>query len=181
MNKKISLVLAIVFCALLLYAGAAQAGLRRESMVEYFDKIGPVAVYIPLIVNTSSDSNVDLEGLKNEIEKALKNRISHTFNIAASEADADIVIDINVTGYYWTEEDPVDMIISPLAAAVDKAKDENYARMEMNVVITEAATGRVLWRKEVQSTITDDTMTKEASYGMSNERIAKNFVKELFR
>ena len=83
--------------------------------------------------------------------------------------------------YYWTDHDPVDMVFSPVAAAADAAMQENYARMEIKAIVTKAKNGRKLWSKEIQSTITDGSMSKEASYDMSAERIAANFIKELFR
>ncbi len=180
MKKVVVVFLVISFFASLLDSDAAFAK-QFKHIMDFFDDKGTIKTYISDIKNSSGDNNVDTRALQSAIETALEGRRSHNIDIVSSESDADMVIDIEITEYFFTEEDPIDMVFSPVAAAVDAAKAENYVRMQIDAVATDAKSGRELWDDHVQSTITDDTMSEEASHGMAYERIAKNFIKELFR
>ena len=180
MKKLLKVLLAVLFFTLTLHLNDAYSA-RKVNMIEYFDEKGVIEAYVAKVENASGDSSIDENEIKRQIEKALAERRSHSFKIVASEASADISIDVKVTEYFWTEEDPVDMLVTPITIAVDKAKAENYARMQADITVRNAKNGRELWNERVQSTITDDTMTKEEGYGRSYERFAKNFIKKLFR
>ena len=180
MKKTVMVVLAIALVASLTCSEEALAK-RFKHIMDFFDDKGTIKTYISGIKNSSGDNNVDTRALQSAIETALEARRSHNIDIVSSGSGADMVIDIEITEYFWTEEDPVDLIFSPVAAAADAAKAENYVRMQMDVIVTNAKDGRELWNDHVQSTITDATMSKEASYDMSYERITKNLVKELFK
>lgn len=181
MKKIIILSLLAVFSATSLCYGDIHGAGKRMHIIDYFDEQGIIDTHIYEIKDSSRDETIDLELLKSEIEKGLTGRINHTFNIAPSEKSADIAIDIEITEYFWTTVDPVDMVFSPIVAVIDKLSDDNYARMQMDIKITDVKTGKELWRETIQSTITDDTMTKEESYDRSRKRIAKNFIRKLFK
>lgn len=180
MKKTIYVFLVLAFCISLFHCKDAYAA-KRKHIIEFFNEEGVIETYIPDIKNSSGDNNVNVGALKNLIEEALAARRSHTLDIVSSEASADIIVEVDVVEYFWTEEDPVDLVFSPIAAGIDKAKDENYARMQVDIIVRNAKNGRELWNDRVQSTITDGTMEKDESYGRSYERIAKNFTKKLFK
>jgi hypothetical protein len=177
--RRINVVLAALLCIALFCAGDAYA--RRKTMREFFDEKGVTKAYVSDVTNSSGDSTIDLKEVKSVIEEALRSRRSHTIEIASSQAAADIVIDVDITEYVWTDEDPVDMVFSPIAAAADAAIQDNYARMQANFTVTDAKKSKKLWKELVQSTITSATMAKEESYGLSTDRLVKNFIKKLFK
>ena len=180
MKRPISLVLVFLVFASMLCSGEAHAG-KKKNMREFFDKKHITKAYVPDVVNSSEYGNVDTAGLKKSIEDALVTRQSHKFEIVSGKSDADIVVDIEVVEYLFTEEDPVDMVFSPIAAAADAARREPYTRMQAVFSIVDMKKGSVIWQEDLQSTITHAAMTEQKSYGMSNERMTEVFLKELFK
>ncbi len=154
---------------------------REIHMRSYFDEQYETRVYIEPIENDTEDATIDTGVLKNAVKEALEGRLNQTIIVVPDRTEADITVAISLTEYLWTEEDPVDMVFSPVAAAADKAKDEPYARMQADVVIRDAESGEEMWADMIQSTITDATMTREDSYAMSYERWVDSFTRELFK
>jgi len=177
MKKIMSIISIVTFCAGVSCLGYAAA----RNIIEYFDEKGVIKTHVRDIKNSTGDSNIDVAELKKRLEKAFVERGSHAFKIVSDIDTADIVVDVDVAEYFWTEEDPVDLIFSPIAAAIDKAKAENYARMQADIVIIDVKSGQELWKERVQSTLTDDTMTEKESYHLTYERFSKMFMKKLFK
>ncbi len=153
---------------------------REANMIEFFEKRYITKVCVEEVTNSSGDRAIDTAVVKGNIEQALLDRKSHRFEIVETEAEADIVVKMDITEYFFTTEDPVDMIVSPLAIAIDKMKKDHYARMQARVTVVDAKTGRELWKRSIKSTITDATMSEEESYERSQERIVKILVRRLF-
>jgi len=150
-------------------------------MVEFFEKKGITKAYVSKVKNSSDDRKVNEKKVKESFEKALAARKSHAFEIVTKEAAADIIVEVDVIAYFWTEEDPVDIVFPAPAVAIDAASKENYARMGANIVVRDAKNGRKLWSEKIRSSLTNDKMTKKESYGLVSERLAKDFIKRLFR
>ena len=179
MKRILYVFLMLAFCVSLFHSGDAHAVGR--SILDFFEKKGITKAYISNVKNSSGDSNVNIEEIKKNIEKALTGRRSHAFEIVTSQASADIIVEVDVVEYYWTEKDPVEAIFPPAAAAIDAAKEENYARLAANIIVNNAKNGKKLWKDKIRSAITDDTMTKEESYGLTAERLGKDFVSRVCR
>ena len=150
------------------------------NILEYFDEQYVTSVYIDDIKNSTEDKNIDLSLLKRTIEDAFLARVSQQFDIADSQEEADIVMNIEITEYLFTEEDPVDNLLGIGGVAMDAAKQENYARMIAIFKITDVKSSEVIWEDTLKATITDETMTEDASYDMVNERIAGVLMRNLF-
>lgn len=171
--------LILTFFVSLFQFGDAYAG--RRDIVDFLDKNGITKACISHVKNLSGDRRVNLKKIKKSFEKALIARRSHTFEIAKSKASADIIVEIDVIEYFWTEKDPVEAVFPPMAAAIDGARDENYARITANIIVKNAKNSRKLWSDKIRSTLTDDTMTKKESYSLVAEKLAKDFVARLCR
>jgi hypothetical protein len=150
-------------------------------MTDFFDKLHVIKTYLESITNSSGHDKIDVDVVKENIENAFLSRLSHQFEIVNKKSEADIIINADITEYFWTEEDPVDLVFSPIAAAADAAKSEPYARMQALFIIYDGRTGKELWNQSVSSTITKGTMTKEEAYGLTYERLGKNLIKKLFK
>lgn len=176
--KRISHILLIAaFFASLFHFGNAHAA--RKAITDFFAEKGTTKAFVSDVKNSSGDNNITADEIRTNIEKALTERKSHSFKIVTSEADADILIEVDVTEYFWTENDPVDMVFPPAAAAIDSASAENYARLTANIVVKNAKNGNKIWGEKIRAALTDDTMTKEESYSLIAQRLGKDFVARL--
>lgn len=154
---------------------------RRRHIVDFFEKNGITKAYISHVKNLSGDRHVNAKKVKQSIKEALIARRSHAFEVVRSEASADIIIEVDIIEYFWTEKDPVEAVFPPAAAAIDGAREENYARIMANIMVKSAKNSKKLWSDKIRSALTDDTMTKKESYGLVAERLAKDFVARLCR
>ncbi|MFH1996571.1 MAG: hypothetical protein ABIJ27_06185 [Candidatus Omnitrophota bacterium] len=177
--KIITVLTMIAAAAAVLIPGGAYAG--RENIVDYLDKKGAIKVYVKDLVNASDSNEINTAALKRSFEEALAARKSHTFTIVQSRKDADIMIDVEVTEYVWTKDDPVDMVAGITTAAYDVLTKENYARIQVIAKVLNAVSGERIWRDKIKATVTSKTVTREESYGILYERIAKELLKRLFK
>ncbi|PIW61326.1 MAG: hypothetical protein COW13_03400 [Candidatus Omnitrophica bacterium CG12_big_fil_rev_8_21_14_0_65_50_5] len=123
----------------------------------------------------------DAAGLKAALEEAFRGRLSHRFDIVQNEKEADLRVDISVLEYFWTDADPVDMIAGLAGVSYDVLTKENYARLEAIIKLTDGPNGAKLWEEKLKSTITSKTLTKEEAPALSNERLAKMLIRNLFK
>jgi len=177
MKRILHVFLVVTFFASLFYFGEAHA--RRKDITDIFDEKGITKACVSDVKNSSGDNNVNVDEIRKNIEKALVERRSHAFEVVTSEASADILIEVDVIEYFWTDKDPVDVVFPPVAAAIDSASVENYARLTANIIVKNAKNGNKMWGDDIRATLTDDTMTKEESYGLIVQRLGKDFVARL--
>ena len=140
-----------------------------------------ISVYVENCTNSTDNKNIDVADLKKRIEHAFLTRMSHKFEIAKKESDADIILKGDIFEYYWTEEDPIDMVYGAGAIAMDVVKKDHYVRMQINFSIFLPDTGRRLWNRRLKATITNPTMTEKQSYDMANERMVEVLMRALFK
>jgi len=153
---------------------------NMQSVHEMLSKKSVVNVYLGDFTDSSGNSNVDLENIKQILENALATRMTINFNIVDNMEEADIAIQGDVFEMFWTDTDPVDNVSGLGAMAMDAAIQENYARMQIDMSVIDAKNGKMLWQEKVKATITDNTMTESDSVIMLPERITKMFMKECF-
>jgi len=181
MNRSFRIgALLCIFLVTLLISNEATAK-RRKTLLEFFKERDVVKVYVKAITNSSENSNLDIKALNGSIEDALRGRISQKFEIVKGEDLADIVMNIEVRELYWTDSDPVDMIIGTAGVAYDVITKECYVRMRFTVNILNRAKKRRLWKERVVATITKKDMPEEESYNLINERAAKVLLEEMFK
>jgi hypothetical protein len=162
------------FISLFSATAHADANLYQE-----LSRRNEVKVVVQPIKDSSKDHKADTKDLKSKLEKALSERKSIHFKNAQQLSDADIVIKAEILDFYWTDKDPVDMIMGVGAVAMDAMVTENYARMIAHFSISDAK-DKILWQDEVMATITSKTMTAEQSVKMINDDMAKVFVRKAF-
>ncbi len=150
------------------------------SLYNTYNGKGTVKVHVSKPTDSTTDKKADLAGIKAEIEKKLKDRKSITFQTVDSKEDAGIAIDADIKEFFWSNHDPVDMIVGIGAAAMDAAVQENYSRMQAVFTVTDVRTKKVIWQEKVMATITSKTMTEKDSVPMMSEDVAKAFVKRAF-
>lgn len=158
-----------------------ECSIREEKGVYHlFHKKGEIRTYVDLISNSSGMSEVDTKTLKDAIENALATRLTLSFKLVPDKAEADIVIKCDVIEYTWMDEDPVDAVYGLAAAAIDIMSKDHYARMRAVFSVVAAQKNDLIWKKELQATITDRNMTREESFAMLDERMVKVFMRDCF-
>lgn len=172
--KKISFVALIagfVFCAPVL---ALQGSL--------YDKYNgkAVKVFVAIPVNQSSETALDMARLKSVIEEALRNRKSIKFEIVEEESAADLKVDINVTGFLWTDHDPIDMIVGIGGTAMDAAVIEDYVNLETVVSVTDMHSSEMVVSEKMTSSVTKKAMPRKDSCILVEKDFAENFVQTIF-
>jgi len=174
----------VVFCSIFILIFAAvfsyEASARKvDNLYEKLSRKSAVKTYVAPIAEPAIETSPDVKNLRKTLEDQLTTRLNIDFDIVDSEEEADIIISCEILEYFWTEEDPLDTW-GVAAMAVDVALKENYSLMEAIFTVTNAKNGRVMLKRRLRGTITDNSMTEEDSLTMINERIVKTFIRKCF-
>ncbi len=170
---------AIIFVSFFLISLSLATAEPQSLYSQFNGKV--VKVYLGEIKNSSEETSISTDVLRQKLAEALKNRRSVTFEMTDKPENADLSIDVNVRAFMWTDHDPVDMLVGVGAVALDAATIEDYARAEAYVVVSSAKSQKALWQDSVVSTITKKPMSKADSIPLVTDELAKNFVKQCFK
>jgi hypothetical protein len=165
--------------AFFLVALFACSSAHAASLYETYSREASVPFYVESVTDSSKDKKADIVGLKAAIEKAFTERKSIHFKPVTDPKDAKIKITVDVKNYYWSDHDPVDMLVGVGATAMDAAMIEDYAFMEADAKIMDAK-GSPLWSQNLISTVTKKPMSPEQALPLINEDFAKNLLKNAF-
>lgn len=172
--KKVSSAILVIS---LLFSVTAPA--FSASLYETYSRKGTVKVFVDMPVDKTEKKVKTIE-LKTAFEKALKERKSVRFELVSSREAADLVIETDVVEFYWTNHDPVDMIMGVGGTAMDIARVECYARMTAAIRVKEAKSGRTEWSDKLKATITKADMSEAQSLDLIGDDMAKVLMKEAF-
>lgn len=172
------LVAVVIVSVLFLAANMVHAA--SEELKSFLKEHNTVKICIDL-KNSSGDGNVDINRLKELLEKGFSSRKANEFIIVNSEAECDIVLKGDIKEYAWMDTDPVDQVWGFGPAAMDAATSENYARMQMQTEIITADNKKVLWSDKIQANMTKSAMPKDASYELVYNRFVKTIMTEIFK
>ncbi len=153
---------------------------QSESLYPLFNKKPSVRVVVALPTDVTEQKVVNAAGFKKELESALAARKSIRFQMLPSPEGADLTIDVQITEYYWTDHDPVDMLMGVGATAMDAARTENYARLQAVFTVRAAKTQKTLWSDKLMATITGGDLTKENGPAMIAKELGQVFVRSCF-
>jgi len=153
---------------------------QPQSLYPLFEKKSLVRVAVALPTDVSEQKSVNAGDVKKELESALAARKSIRFQTLPSPEGADLTIDVQITEYYWTDHDPIDMLVGVGAAAMDAAMVENYARLQAVFTVRDAKTQKTLWNDKLMATITGGTLTKENGPAMIAKEMAQVFIRNCF-
>lgn len=171
MRLKLSAFLAVA--GLLVSVGQSAAA---DSLYSQFSRKGAVKIFVMEPSDTSPSKKVDPAVLKKQLEDALTGRKSLTFTLAPTREEADVSVETEIVDYYWTNHDPLDMIMGTAGAAYDAVTIENYARLQAVVTVKDTKAGRPLWRDKLRGSVTDKSMSEEDGPKLAGEKLAQQFV-----
>ena len=153
---------------------------QSESLYPLFSKKPSVRVAVALPTDVSEQKSVNAGDVKKELESALAARKSIRFQTLPDPEGADLTIDAQITEYYWTDHDPVDMLMGVGATAMDAARAENYARLQAVFTVRDAKTKKTLWNDKLMATMTGGDLTKENGPAMIAKEMAQVFIRNCF-
>jgi hypothetical protein len=150
------------------------------NLYETYSRKGHVKIFVEKPTDKTEKKKVNVESLKSAIEKALKERQSVRFDILRSTDEAELVVETEITEFYWTDHDPVDMIMGLGGTAMDVAKVECYARLTANYKVKDGKSGSTLWSDKLKATLTKGGMSEAQSLELIGDDAAKVLMKEAF-
>ena len=86
----------------------------------------------------------------------------------------------DLRGFFWTDHDPVDMLIGAAATAMDAAVVEDYASMTGYFEVVDTRSGKILWKAESTGNITKKPMSRQDSVPLVSDELVQSFIKSCF-
>lgn len=169
---------AVFLTAAALFLSAA-GWCESASLYPKYSGKADVKVFIGELKDNTGKNEADLAALKTALESAFTERKSIRFRLVPSKAEADIEVRAAVTEFYFTEQDPVDMIAGIGMAAMDAVKQEHYARIQADVSVLDAKNDRALWKSSLKATMTGMFSAAEARKDIG-ARLARVFMRDAF-
>ncbi len=139
-----------------------------------------VKVFMSPIKDSTANRKVDPVILKTRLEEALKARKSTKFVVVQTAQEAELSIDADIKDFWWTDHDPVDMITGLSGAAADAVIVEDYARLQVDVKVTEVSKNRIIWQDRVMATVTKKPMSEAESLPLIMDDFANTFIRQCF-
>lgn len=177
--KRTSSLVIISIAAFCVSSALAWAG-TADSLYEKYSRAAEVKVFIAQPREVAVSGKIDTAALKKALEKALSERKSIHFKVVESAAEATLTIEADLQGYYFSEQDPVDMLVGVGMAAMDAAKQDHFVRVEADFRVLDAKGGQVLWKDRLIASITDEKMSEDEAKLMILDRAAEVFVRSAF-
>jgi hypothetical protein len=172
-----------IFCCLFLTAVFSFSTLSAQgaSSTLYSQFSGKnVRIHLAEIKDSTTDHKVSISEVSARLTEALVNRKSIRFQVVGTPGEADLVVQVDLKGFFWSNHDPVDMIAGLGATAMDVAIVEDYAKLEADFIVTDAKTGETLWQDRVIATVTKKPMSESESLPLITQDLAKVFIKQCF-
>lgn len=137
-----------------------------------------VKVFVMDVKDSSPAHDLDPALVKVQIETGLKARKSITFQVMPTAEEADLTVETELVSFFWTDQDPIDMIVGIGGTAMDAAVVEDYASMQADVTVHDARSKKPLWQKRLFATITKKPMSKSESVPLVTEIFVKTFIRD---
>lgn len=179
MKNRFILFVVVGMVALLAFADTGFCR-DRVSLYDMLRKSPVVKVAVSKISNSSKEDRVDTDDLKRRLEDALGNRRSIHFEVVEDAKEADIIIDCDVTLYYWASEDPLDMILLARAIIMGALTIKSYAYLEALFTVTDAGKKEILWNKKLKIDLIRKSVSLQDSLILINEKTVRTFFRECF-
>jgi len=175
------LMAALVAVAIVILA-IADVGFCRDkgNLYNIFCKKAVVKVFMPAITNSTGENKIDTTDLKEQLKDALDNRKSINFEVVSIKENAEITIECDISKFYWSEDDPVDMIFGAGPLAYDLLTTQNYAYLEATFTVTDIKKNEGLWGEKLRVDLTQENMNEQESIPLINKKTVKAFIKRCF-
>jgi len=167
----------LLFCSFLAFSSVAVSA-EPNPLYEELSRAKEVKVFVK-VPTDSGASKLDAERFKGAAETALKERKSVRFALAASEAEAKIVVESDIKGFMFSLTDPVDMLAGVGMAAMDAANIAHFASIDVHFIVRDA-TGKTRYDDVIHASITDEKFTEIEAREQILARVSEVFVRTAF-
>ncbi|MBD3426466.1 MAG: hypothetical protein GF409_04485 [Candidatus Omnitrophica bacterium] len=196
--KKILVVFAVITALSLALTSVGQSRTVIKNLYTELEGVRDIRIYVADVKDSSGGQMKGmLEDTKKAIESEFDTRLSLDFKIVDSRSKADFIIMVDVEERIWLDHDPLDSDkgIGTPATVADMLLDEDYARMQADVVIQKGPNasrdvkkalrdlrirGDVVWERELKATVTEGDMPEEASKPLIEKRLAHMIMIKVF-
>jgi len=191
--KKISVIVFMVSMSLVFLFPCEGKCQVKKNLYSMMSDAKEVKVYVAEVIDSSGQAADIRVSLRKSIEDALATRMTINFVPVSSENNADVVITCDIIERIWMKEDPLDQIHGIGPAAMDIAMSENYARMRAVFAVERGGKkvilkglrrffrrSNVIWKQELQATITKKVMPEKESIPLLEDRIVQVFMRKCF-
>ena len=143
----------------------------------------PVNIYVEKIVNETNDKKVNADTVTKIAKDIFAQRRSPDFDVVDDKSQADIVFSGAVIEYVWMKEAPITDVYgaAPLILDLATRSKKNYARMQVEYKIDDAASGDLLLDGVTQVTLKKSGIPEDESYDMIYERLSKVHSMNIFK
>ena len=136
----------------------------------------PLQVYLDDF--RSETKKISAQDFKKILEETMLARKTEHFEFV--KEGADIIIKANIIFYRYLEKDPVDFLVGTGGIISDAIISKNYVQVKADFSVSKANTGRLLWSKKVEASITESNMPENESIPRVLHRCAKQFIIQCF-
>ena len=171
MKRQLELVIAVVTALVVSFPITGECREKQTFYEWLIEKDRPIKAYVAEVTDSSGQAGGCIPLLKKDTEEMLASRKRIQFVLAPDKKEADIIMDCDITEFFWTDTDPVDDITGIGPILLDSAMKESYGRLTCVFTITDAQTGKVLWESKLKATITGNHITSENAAVMLSDRI----------
>lgn len=124
----------------------------------------------------SASEKVSTEVFKNILKEALVSRKKENFEVVEKSESAEIIVDCNILGFKYLEEDPVDQVMGATALIADALVTQNYAQIQVEFQVLRVKDNRRLWRDKFVTSVTQTDMPESDSIPKVLKECSKRFI-----
>lgn len=177
--KKIFFVLCFMAGFMVIFSTALDAR-TNENLYDQYSKKESVKIHV-VLPRDATGKGVNVRVLKDKLEDALGSRASINFDVVGKREAADLTVESEIVEYFWSDEDPLDMLMGVGGAAYDAAVLEHYSKIQAQFRVSEKAADSPSWEQKLKASVTDADMAEKDGFSRAAEKMAKVFLKEAFR
>ncbi|MDD4203010.1 MAG: hypothetical protein PHQ52_06045 [Candidatus Omnitrophica bacterium] len=162
--RKIAWLLILMIC----FVSVSQS--YAKNLYAKFRGVDPIAIYVDKIDNSSGDKAVTTEKVKSVFKDIVEERKEVKFKVVSDIKDADVVIDIDVKEYEFTDKAGVRLTGGMWGVVGDTAEPKNMCIVKATYVVRDPKTGNIITRennvfaeaRKPRETFKQDQTTHEA-------------------
>ena len=152
-----------------------------RNLWKYVAEGQPVSVCFGSVRNTQDNSPLTPDLLVQTFSAYMRQRNTETFQVVETAAEADLVMDITVLEYTYSDKDPVDQLVGGATGLVlDAAVTQAYVAAKIQYTVTDPRKNRAVWKKTLPNSVTAGGMTAEDAPEKVARQAAKNFIFQCF-
>ena len=178
--KKILLFIILILFATTLYAA-------RHNIYEMLKGPREIEIFLRDITDKTGDPDVKTDVFRDVFEDVIRKRIKIKFIPVVNEEDADIIVNVKIKEYVYTENPlpirAVPIIMIPFVAAADIAEPKSSGKLVVDYEVIRTKDNKVLFSYKNLATDTrkpKEKMTEKVAYTYALKENINRFIYRAF-